>query len=128
MPAEKGFSLLELLLAFTLMAVALGVLMQAFSGGTHLFRNARQQALAASLAQSQLARVGTEIPLAEGEYRGEWSDFGWRIRLLPFPLEFAHPRLRLLEVEVTVDWLEASRSRSYRLTTLRMVSQANAAG
>jgi general secretion pathway protein I len=126
MPAEKGFSLLEILVAFTLMAVALGVLMQAFGGGTQLLRNAQRQALAASLAQSQLVRVGTEIPLKEGEYRGEWSDFVWRIRLWPFALEFEHPRLRLLAVEVRVDWLEAGRARTYRLTTLRIISQANA--
>lgn len=130
MPAERGFSLLEIVVAFTLMALSLAVLMQAFGGGVHLLGNAERLAQAASLAQSQLARVGTEVPLAEGEYQGEWSpDYRWQIKVAPLSLPpplAQHPRWQLFQIEVAVNWVEASRQRGYRLTTLRVGTKANA--
>lgn len=129
MPAERGFSLLEIVVAFTLMALSLAVLMQAFGGGVRLMGNAERLAQAASLAQSQLARVGTEVPLAEGEYQGEWLAYRWQIKVAPFSLPpplAEHPRWQLFQIDVAVNWVEASRQRAYRLTTVRVGNKTNA--
>ncbi|HHH38638.1 MAG TPA: type II secretion system protein, partial [Sedimenticola sp.] len=72
MKTERGFTLLEVMVAFTIMALSTAVLLQAFGGGVHLLGNANAQSRAASLARSQLARVGREWPLSEGEYHGRW--------------------------------------------------------
>ncbi len=130
MRAEQGFSLLEVVVAFTLLALSLAVLMQAFGGGVHLLGDAEQLSRAATLAQSQLARVGIDVPLAEGDTQGEWPpNYHWQIKVAPFylpPPLAEHPRWQLFQVEVVVGWAEAGRSRGYRLTSLRVGKRPNA--
>ncbi|MCX8048821.1 MAG: prepilin-type N-terminal cleavage/methylation domain-containing protein [Methylohalobius sp.] len=129
MQVERGFSLLEVVVAFTVLALSLVVLLQAFGGGARLLGDTERLAQAASLAQSQLARIGTEIPLAEGGYQGEWSDYRWQLKVMPFrlPLQLAqHPHWQLFQVEVAVGWTEAGRGREYTLTTLRVGERGDA--
>ncbi len=123
MKTERGFTLLEVMVAFTLMALSAAVLLQAFGGGVHLLGNATAQSRAASLARSQLARVGREWPLEEGEHQGRWRRYRWQVSVTPYqpdePLP-EHPTLRLLRVSVTVTWEEGGRRRQYQVTTLRL--------
>ena len=82
-PANKrvyGFSLLEILVAFTLLAIVMAVLMQIFSRGVNNADLADRYARAAMLAESRLAAVGVEEPLAEGDFSGEFDDdFAWKL-------------------------------------------------
>lgn len=128
---QTGFSLLEIMVAFTLLALSLTVLMQAFGGGVHLLGDAERFARAATLAQSQLARLGIDVPIAEGYTQGEWPpDYHWQMKVAPFylpPPLAEHPSWQLFQVEVTVGWDEAGRLRVYRLTSLRIGKKVNAA-
>ncbi len=120
---EEGFSLLEVMVAFTILSVSIGVLMQAFGGGTSLLSNAADQGRAVSLARSQMARVGHEWPLTEGEYSGQWQKYQWRVILEPYVPEEAVQilqRTRLLKATVMVTWEDRGRDRTYTLSTLRL--------
>ena len=75
-----GFSLLEVLVAFTLLAVAMAALMAIFSGGVNNADVANRYARAAMLAESKLATVGVEETLTEGETSGRFDDdFAWQL-------------------------------------------------
>lgn len=128
---QRGFSLLEILVAFTILALSLGVLMQIFSGSLRNADITRDQAQAVALAQSLLGSAGVEAPLVAGESTGVLDDkFRWLLRVNPFVQE---PRsgeagalrspliLDLWEVTVRVAWGGDSRSqeRALALTTLR---------
>lgn len=129
MRVERGFSLLEIMVAFTLLALALAVFLQAFGGGVHLLGDADRLARAATLAQSQLAQVGLEIPLAEGVTQAEWPpDYRVRLQVAPvsLPAQLSHPHWQLWQVEVVVDWTEAGRVRAYRLVSLRVGKRSDA--
>ena len=79
MHRARGFSLLEILVAFTLLAVAMAILMQVFSRGVNNADLADRYARANMLAESMLESIGTEIALAEGETSGEFQDgYTWR--------------------------------------------------
>ncbi len=120
---EGGFSLLEVMVAFTILAVSICVLMQAFGGGVHLLSNATNQSQLVSLARSQLARVGREWPLEEGSYSGKWQDYRWQVVLQPYVPDVNGQTLQrtgLLKVTVTVTWLDRGRDRTYTLSTLRL--------
>ncbi|MEI6737142.1 MAG: type II secretion system protein [Pseudomonadota bacterium] len=69
-----GFTLLEVLVAFTLLAIAMAVLMQLFSRGVNNADIADRFAKAAMLAESKLASVGVEETLLEGETSGQFDD------------------------------------------------------
>ena len=129
---QRGFSLLEVLVAFTILALSLGVLMQIFSGSLRNADVTRDQAQAVALAQSLLASAGVEATLVPGERTGVLDDkFRWLLRVSPFVQE---PRpgeteavrsplpLDLWEVAVRVAWGGDSRlpERALTLTTLRV--------
>ncbi len=77
---EGGFTLLEVLIAFTILAVALVALMQSFSQGIIGSRVAEERAMAVVLARSKLAEVGRSIPLGESELSGEFTNnYRWRL-------------------------------------------------
>jgi general secretion pathway protein I len=80
---QTGFTLLEVVIAFVVLALTLSVVFEIFS--TWLARTSdlsdRSQALA--IARSRLAGVGIEEGLKEGEARGESGDrrYAWAVRV-----------------------------------------------
>ena len=110
-------------MAFTVLAVSLGVLFEIFATGLGAARTSENLVHATQLAQSKLAAVGVETPLAVGEHSGRFDDdFAWRVAVRPFAddstgLEGVRAT-RAYEVAVTVSWDQGGRQ--VRLTTLRL--------
>lgn len=119
---QRGFTLIEVLVAFAVLAMLLGAIYQTFSSGLNASARAERRAVAALHAQSVLAAVGADGPISQGEATGE-LDGGYRwqtsVRLLESAGETA--RLDAFEVIVTVSW-EATLGRqgSVSLNTLRL--------
>lgn len=129
-PRLGGFSLLEVLVAFAILAISLGVLLQIFSRSTTTTIATAQYSRAAALAQSRLAAVGSAIPLKEGTASGEPEDgFAWELGMTPVVLgeepvtpglSSSEPAVRAYRVTVTVLWPDGRRVRRLTLSTLRL--------
>jgi len=118
--SDRGFTLLEVLVALVIFALLFGVLAQIFQTGLRQSSVAEAASAATLLARSQLARVGVEVPLAEGETLGETED-GLRWRTV---IEVAEPPSEEQElvpylVTVSVAW-SAGPGGEVTLTTLRL--------
>lgn len=76
----RGFSLIEMVAAFLVFAIGIGVLMQVLAGS---MRNARQSSdytMAALWAQSKLDVVGVGEPIEPGRSSGRFDDtYGWEL-------------------------------------------------
>jgi len=126
---EKGFSLLEVLVAFSILAVTLGVLLNIFGGGLRLAGVSDDTARAASFAQSRLAQVGVAEELTEGETRGDFDErFRWIVRVQPYEvmdeeIDTENLPVQLYLVNVRVEWNDRGRPRSLALTTLRLAAK-----
>lgn len=127
--ASAGFTLLEVLVAFVVLALTLSVIMRIFSGGLRNVSVADEYSQALLLAQSRLAELSVQ-PL-EGEDSGEFDKkFRWRSAIRPWsdPALAAKPMtqplpVRLLEIQVKVAWGEAGGgSREVALSTLRLAA------
>lgn len=67
---QRGFTLLEVLVAFTLMAVLFGALFEVFAGGLAISRKGEARSHAALLAQSKLAELLAGTQFASGSRSG----------------------------------------------------------
>ena len=120
-----GFTLLEVVVALAIAALGIGLVMQVFAGGLRNIDRADAYLRAVTIAESQLARVGSEIEIANGSKSGETdSGFAWTISMSQFaPEEFDFDEtLRLYEVVVSVEWGPAVTRRSLDLHSMRLSS------
>ena len=118
--SNNGFTLLEILVALVIFALAFGVLTQIMQTGLRQSAVARSTAAATLLARSELARVGVEVPLQVGQADGETEDgMRWHtaIELVEGPSE--HQSLATYQVQVTVAW-GPRLAEQLTLTTLRI--------
>ena len=120
---SRGFTLLEVLVAMTILGLALVTLLQLSAQGLRLLRLSEDYQEAVRLAD-RLAR-GTEAA-PESVETGQQGPLRWerRITLVPVPEELtpaAGPRSRLYAVSVAVRW---GRSRTLELASLRTVVEA----
>ena len=127
-----GFSLLEILVAFTLLAMAMGVLMQIFSRGVNGAMLADRYAKATMFAESKLASVGIEDALKESAATGKFDDdFSWALAVRPYQDPF--PRepsvvefeklmpTQLYEIALKVSFTaDDRRERVVNISTLRL--------
>ena len=127
---EQGFTLLEVLIAFVIAALALGVL---FDAGVSALRGARaasryEQAIAR--ARSHLALAVHASPLVAGDWQGDdGSGFTWHLHVAPLASTAVRPvnavslrgmssfPVTLCTVSVRIAWHEGGRSREVRLDT-----------
>lgn len=125
-----GFSLLEILVAFSVLAIALGVLMRVFGGAARAAGVTEEYARAVVAAESLLADVGVGRPLVVGASEGRLGDeFRWILRVAPYPvpgMEDSALPLRLYAVDVSVVWGEGEggEPREVTLSSLRLVNEA----
>lgn len=78
--SQSGFTLLEVLVAFAVLAVMIVPILQVFGGGLGAVESARARSTAALLARSKLAEVGAGETLTEGETSGTFNVPGFRWR------------------------------------------------
>lgn len=120
----RGFTLVELLVSLAILSIALAVLFGAISDSLDRARKGRDEALAASLVQSLLARAGSERALDAGDASGVYSNgFRWRIIVSPYGNgDDAKARSVLAYlVRATVSWRDGAQDHARTLSGLRLV-------
>jgi len=122
---QLGFSLLEVLVALMILALAMTVAFRIFADGLRSLGLSDRYARAAMLAEAQLAGVGVDEPLAEGDEEGEWPEgYRWRRRLeayRPWGGRGAEtPAVPAFRVSLEVAWEEGGGERRIAFTTLRL--------
>jgi len=120
--SSRGFTLLEVLVALTILAVAIVALMQLSSQGLRLLRLSDDYQQAVLVADRVVRAIDV---VEEGAEAGQEGRFRWerRLRLVPVPEELtpgAGPPLRLYALSVAVRW---GRDRTLELASLRTVAE-----
>ena len=122
---QSGYTLIEVLVAFMILALALTVLLRIFSGGLRNVSVSSDYATATLIAESRLAAAGIDIPLRPGETSGtEGERFEWTVSVQdyqPWPgYRSAARDLDAYRVTVTVEWPNGDKTRSVGLSTVRL--------
>ena len=124
---SRGFSLLEVVAATLLLAIAFAALLKVAGGSIELTRNADDHSQAALWARSLLDTVDITTPLQPGTTEGRF-DANYRWRLVVTPWRSAMPAqnmpMRVMKLDLDVRWGSRLRERSAHFSTLRVLGQA----
>lgn len=122
---QQGFTLIEILVAFMILAMSLTVIFRIFSGGLRNVALSGDYARAVLVAESQLSAIGVSEPLERGVTAGEWDTrFRWE-RVVEHYRPWEEDReltadLLAYRVTVNVDWEHAGRTRQITLRSVRL--------
>ncbi|HVJ36763.1 MAG TPA: prepilin-type N-terminal cleavage/methylation domain-containing protein [Stenotrophomonas sp.] len=133
MKYQRGYTLLEVIVAFALLALALGLLLGTLSGGVRQVRAADAATRASLHAQSLLAEMDMQPRLAPQHRQGKFEQgrYSWQLDVRPWvdprpadglqPVSPSDPVL--LQVDLAVRWgSQASEQLHWR--SLRLVPPA----
>jgi general secretion pathway protein I len=125
---DSGFTLLEVVVALAIAALAIVGLFQAASGGLLAVNTAGRVEEAVQRAQSHLAAVGRSAALIQGEFTDDdGGGYHWRLRARPVATrQVAAPdgsptaSATLFDVEVAISWPGRRGEQSVVLKTMRL--------
>lgn len=114
---DRGFTLIEILATFVLVAIIIPVAMEGLSLSTKMASNSKRKLEAGALAESKLTEILITGDWMDGNQKGDFgeahSDYTWRLDVLDWEGEESVRRL-----DLCVEWIAGEKTHSVLLTTL----------
>lgn len=119
---HRGFTLLEILVAFAIGVASLGVILRIMGQGSRMVAVAERYQQAVFIAENLLdeALVPARFPI--GSHQGRIRDtYAWEVRIADLPAAATdQPNLFPLQrIDIAITWAESSRDRELALHSLR---------
>ncbi|MFW7269010.1 type IV pilus modification PilV family protein [Gluconacetobacter sp. Hr-1-5] len=126
---QAGFTLIEVLVAFVIVTLALAVAYRGMLDGVAATQLSNRMQDALSRAQSHMAAIGHGMQVAPLEQDGDdGSAFHWHVRIAPAQTATGTSSgLMLYQVQITESWPDPSTGsgrRAVALSTLRLATRA----
>ena len=132
MSNDRGFTLLEVLVALAITAVTLAVLLSTEVNGIRTVRSAGAYETAMTIARSHLAMLGPNMADVAAAQHGRDGAFDWRIRVAPLAVaqtgvgavrQFPHKaqlQAALYAVGITISWRSDGHDQMLQVNTQRL--------
>jgi general secretion pathway protein I len=125
---NRGFTLIEIVVALAILGVGLIVIIELFSGGLRLGRISEEYTQAVGLARMKLEEISLAEQLREGSEKGEFNkDFRWQVGvkkvdllLVEKGLEFKPP-VEFYQIKVNITWKSGYKERSTEIEFYRTI-------
>jgi general secretion pathway protein I len=125
--SERGFSLIEAIVALAIVGLALGAIAGVFSTGLQGNRTAEEVDAALALAESKLTEAEAIAILRPGHSEGVFAGrYQWRLVVAPYQDETAGSddklaaTFQLFRIEAIAAWYDGLRQRQISLATIRL--------
>ncbi len=126
MRCQTGITLIEVVVAFFITTLSLGIIFQIYAKGVTAVVLANEYASALSIAESRLAEVsrGAEMRNYKSEGKEE-NRYDWTIEttdhMIADPSDTARTAYSLVQVDVNVSWQSRGKTRNIDLQTLKPI-------
>jgi general secretion pathway protein I len=126
--SQSGFTLIEVLVALTILSISLATLLAIFLQGLDRARESSNEAAARVLAQSLLTQAKASPNLAFGASAGKVNAFVWRTQVVPYgtAADRSAWQTNPAQIVATVSWRGDGGRRSVSLSTLRLLPKPGA--
>ena len=122
---RKGFTLLEVLVAISILGIAVAVILQLFSANLRALSLSGDYVSASIRAEARMKELLDDEKIAE-KTTSETTDDGYRIDVwITEALKERTENLpvKLLEIDMTMSWLKGAKERSLTLKTMKVVKR-----
>lgn len=114
---DRGFTLVEVLATFVLIAIIIPVAMEGISLSTKMANISRQKIEAGVLAEKKLTEILITREWTNGDQKGnfgeDYSNYEWRLEVLDWEGEEL-----IRQIDFYVDWVSSGKNQSVVLSTL----------
>lgn len=131
--AERGITLIEVMVAFVILALSVTVLLRIFSSGLSNTVISQQYVDAVVLAETRMAQIGTTMEIIPGVESGEAGEkYIWKTVIDPYypwqGSEDGKVPVSAFVVDVEVSWEEKGRMRNVVLTSIKLQQNSITSG
>jgi general secretion pathway protein I len=127
--SDKGFTLIEVVVALAILGVGLMVIIELFSGGLRLGRASMEYTKAVNYARVKMEETMVKPAIEEGTQEGESDDkiFRWqmgvkKVDLLSIDKSIDYkPPVELFQVKIDVFWKSGSKEKSTHIESLKAI-------
>ncbi len=123
----RGFTLLEVMVATTIMGLVLVVLLQVLTGAMVAQETVQGHARALQVAERVLQDCCNAKDLSSRRYSGQDGIYSYQVRITPqYEVDTGGTLDRLVRsalIQATISWEERGRTRSVSLETIRTTAQ-----
>ena len=120
---QRGFTLLETLVALSVLAISLGIIYQIFGTSLRNMQYAKEYSYAQMFAESKLSELGKGIPVQEGSFEGEIDGkYYWEINVEPQSAgaDAIQELVQTYKVQFSIRWDSYGKSRSIDVVTYKL--------
>ncbi|MEK6224262.1 MAG: prepilin-type N-terminal cleavage/methylation domain-containing protein [Candidatus Dadabacteria bacterium] len=103
---DKGFTLLEVIIAVAIMGASMAILLGSVNRNLVVASKSKNQSIAYSLAQQKLGEIELQgypqVGLDQGTFE-EFPGFNWYVNVLPYDIEQLGTEIRIVMVDIAWD-------------------------
>ena len=125
--SNDGFTLIEILVAISILAISLAVILQLFSGGLKSSRLSDEYTRGIFHAREKMGEVLLSKEVSAGETEGEFSDsFRWKCQIeLIEGVEEDEEKLpfNMFNIRVDIVWDVGDKEKRFQVSTIKIVEK-----
>lgn len=121
---RDGFTLLEVLVAIAILGIAITIIIQLFSSNLQAIKASGDYVTASTKAEAKMREI-LDGRISEGMYKDVTED-GYTMDIAISEVlneRTENLNLRLLQIDLTIRWIEGSKQKSMTLSTLKMLGK-----
>ncbi len=103
---DKGFTLLEVIIAVAIMGASMAILLGSVNRNLVVASKSKNQSIAYSLAQQKIGEIELQGYPQVGQEQGtfeEFPGFNWYVNVLPYDIEQLGTEIRIVMVDIAWD-------------------------